>query len=710
MSDTQELIGLWEQIAATHPDQGAREEARRELSKLGGEAQPGPYREGIQTGRVPVDPLDAALQRRAAARGNLPETDSPVVGPHSVGPDEEGFQKWYSATSKKLHLDPNPDAKEHYYDHRAFYRAMKNGEVISPDKPGGHFDSRWKLDGHPREFLADDNGKIFDTKTGRYLDGGMVSDEQISKPRDDLPPEALSRLPRPFYKIAAPIDQLDAALQRRAAARVAVPSRPEVAKPPEQEEGLVQRILGLPNRLAGAGLRAVGLGGYMDEMSALNDKLVADPATSKLMEENQQMDKAMRRAGTAAVAGATVAGAVAPFAKRAYDATSTLGRAAGLATRTGIGAGEAATGAAAGSVAGDLASGETEGMGRRAAESGAIGGALGGSAELLRAGVRSAMPWVRKFGEASDAGLMKGAEELPPGRLGSVKASEIARNKILERDKVLMGEAGAKYSAAIDPELSKPANADAIKEELTKIWKANTVPSTGTPINEALDNEIQSLIAKLGPAPTVGDVVALRRSLQQAANFNSASPTDKQLAARELYGAFRTGTREASPAFGAADDAYSAASTQHETRMGIMGNKNGIGDDPQALRAAAAELSNLGEESLPALQRSGDLERLAASDPEIAKALKELEAKKALEATRFSLTPQVRSNLTDIMEKVPVIGSSLGFASQNARAIGKHIDQSVVPGMKAAANAAPFFATPLDAILYRMKLKQKEAQ
>lgn len=70
--------------------------------------------------------------------------------------DEQAFQAWYKGWAAKLGLDPNPDAKEHYYDWRGAYK-----EGATPDAEK-HWPSKFKLEGHPNLIV---NGQ--DTRTGK---------------------------------------------------------------------------------------------------------------------------------------------------------------------------------------------------------------------------------------------------------------------------------------------------------------------------------------------------------------------------------------------------------------------------------------------------------------------------------------------------------------------------------------------------------------
>lgn len=124
--------------------------------------------------------------------------------------DENQFRRWYVPMARKLGIDQNPDAPEHHYDNRGFYRAMKRGEAKSPDRPGGHFPSTFKTEGHPRTYLDDGTGKVFDTRTATYLDGSPVPYDRLraSEQSPDMPgfvPPAQGGLPRQY---TGPIDWL----------------------------------------------------------------------------------------------------------------------------------------------------------------------------------------------------------------------------------------------------------------------------------------------------------------------------------------------------------------------------------------------------------------------------------------------------------------------------------------------------------------------
>jgi len=76
--------------------------------------------------------------------------------------DEMKFQVFYDNAARKHGLNPDPDAKEHYYDYRAAWKAG-----AEPDSTG-HWPSKYKLPGHPRMVV---NG--VNTKTGKPEKGGI---------------------------------------------------------------------------------------------------------------------------------------------------------------------------------------------------------------------------------------------------------------------------------------------------------------------------------------------------------------------------------------------------------------------------------------------------------------------------------------------------------------------------------------------------------
>jgi len=132
------------------------------------------------------NPLLAAGPRTPPLRG---DATSDPNNPLLVAAREPEFRRWYSKIADKLGINPNPDDPEHYYDYRAFYGDMLQGKAEAPDAWGGHFTSKYKLPGHPRTYLDDGQGRIFDTRSGQYLNGDTVSNENLtaSERSPDMP-------------------------------------------------------------------------------------------------------------------------------------------------------------------------------------------------------------------------------------------------------------------------------------------------------------------------------------------------------------------------------------------------------------------------------------------------------------------------------------------------------------------------------------------
>jgi hypothetical protein len=113
---------------------------------------------------------------------------------------EFGFRNWYLPMAQRLGISPNPDDPEHHYDYRALYR--DSGQ--QPDKAGDHFPSIYKTEGHPRAYLDDGRGRVFDTRKAQYLTGEPVPQDRLtaSEQSPDMPgfdPEKTRRVVEALY-------------------------------------------------------------------------------------------------------------------------------------------------------------------------------------------------------------------------------------------------------------------------------------------------------------------------------------------------------------------------------------------------------------------------------------------------------------------------------------------------------------------------------
>lgn len=83
--------------------------------------------------------------------------------------EEKNFRKWFSEVSKYKNLDPNPDADNHYYDYRGYWK-NENRDNILQDNSDAHFIDKYKKPGHPT-FSTD---SIYSNKTEQ---GGVWSQD-----------------------------------------------------------------------------------------------------------------------------------------------------------------------------------------------------------------------------------------------------------------------------------------------------------------------------------------------------------------------------------------------------------------------------------------------------------------------------------------------------------------------------------------------------
>ena len=66
-----------------------------------------------------------------------------------TGDEEKAFRTWYDRYSRSQNLDPNPDAKEHYYDYRTYWKNRTEQQKNDEWKLGNHLPDTYKMPGHP---------------------------------------------------------------------------------------------------------------------------------------------------------------------------------------------------------------------------------------------------------------------------------------------------------------------------------------------------------------------------------------------------------------------------------------------------------------------------------------------------------------------------------------------------------------------------------
>ena len=97
-----------------------------------------------------------------------------------TGDEEKAFRDWYDRYSRSQDLDPNPDAKEHYYDYSTYWKNRTPEQKNDEWKLGNHLPDTYKMPGHP----TFSTGSIYSTRktpggTWKKVGLGPVYDEQF---------------------------------------------------------------------------------------------------------------------------------------------------------------------------------------------------------------------------------------------------------------------------------------------------------------------------------------------------------------------------------------------------------------------------------------------------------------------------------------------------------------------------------------------------
>lgn len=102
------------------------------------------------------------------------------INASSTGDEEKAFRDWYNTYARAHNLDLNPDAKEHYYDYRAYYKNRTKEQANEEWKLDNHLPDTYKLPGHPTFSVE----SIYSTRktpggTWKKVGLGPVYDEQF---------------------------------------------------------------------------------------------------------------------------------------------------------------------------------------------------------------------------------------------------------------------------------------------------------------------------------------------------------------------------------------------------------------------------------------------------------------------------------------------------------------------------------------------------
>jgi hypothetical protein len=248
---------------------------------------------------------------------------------------------------------------------------------------------------------------------------------------------------------------------------------------------------------------------------------------------------------------------------------------------------------------------------------------------------------------------------------------------------------------------------------------------------------------EINPPPTLGLANKKLKAVRSAGAFGSTQPTDAQTAARARYMALK-GAIDESVDDNAMPDLVrqarqeaainaKAARRRHDilgntegdlARGGSSGAAPGEGiDDVASLRealeadpdirvsrekAGATLLGRIGDKNVPGDSSDKYLRELAL-DPEIARQIAIVRAKKAREGVRFSLeglTPESLTGATAAGGFMPIIRQNARFLG--ARVLHPLLDIGGEAAARAGARGAPILRDPIDAAMGRRKKEKKK--
>ncbi len=442
--------------------------------------------------------------------------------------------------------------------------------------------------------------------------------------------------------------------------------------------------------------------GVPRRVMAVHPEIRPDSLAPEEMEDYRK-----RRPQDAALSGAAgmLANVRGPAALIDKASASVVGKVAPGLAKSAVGRTASAT------ASGALSGGTQAALSGQDAKTGAVlGGGLSGGLTGLSEGAGALAGWLRgkgwigKYAKAKDSGLMAQAEaeaargELSKDPAGQFAAAGKARDKILARDEALAAQESSALTEARKPHMDKPANWEATADSLDDLATKNRL-STGGVADEGFDEDIAKLAGSIESRTTNEDLLKLRAQLQESAAFGSPNRTKEQIRAGKLYMALREGV---SDPIKEADRVYSQAQLARARRNDLMlGSEDGarevkLPDDPnaavpplrQAARAGdeqnmAVRLGRLGDDSVEGARANARIEELRAmNDPEINKALDELEARKAWMATRATITPDMPTNLHK------AIAYPINVVKQNATALGARAVLPAAEAIKKPAAAA----------------------
>lgn len=88
--------------------------------------------------------------------------------------DEDAFQEWFQRYAVSHQLNPNPDAREHYYDYRGYWNANRSNPDFDVTTSDNHFPDTWKTPGHPTFSVDSIYAKDAPELAGKWVNGEYV--------------------------------------------------------------------------------------------------------------------------------------------------------------------------------------------------------------------------------------------------------------------------------------------------------------------------------------------------------------------------------------------------------------------------------------------------------------------------------------------------------------------------------------------------------
>lgn len=338
-----------------------------------------------------------------------------------------------------------------------------------------------------------------------------------------------------------------------------------------------------------------------------------------------------------------------------------------------------------------------------------IGGAMG-IPSAVGAGARSARTAlrnpqremgrvIRSLDEAKASGVMETPEfkALPKGAPGFNQAATTAEEQLATHNETLLKDARQQYQKDLADITATHADRHHLVSEtagtIDKLAAENTVNGVvgDEHLAKALD-KVGRMIAKDTGVPTahganvtvpavkVGDLLKIKRLVANEADYgNPATPETRPY--RILDKTIGRDLEGVDPRVGEMNAKYAATMDQLEKSNEILygAQSPDINRSISKQKRARGMLGRVGDETQAATLAAKDVEDLKALDPRYKEIVASVEAKKAVERSRFGL-PHVSRRI----EHLP-----FAFMQQNATALGAHVIDPALARLSGSPSSVP---------------------